>query len=178
VYPTVLNLSQPFRRVGDMSSDNPIGADNQQETERRIRIDPWWLVGFVDGEGCFSVSIHRNTLARPTNGWHLQPSFQISQHHSHREVLRAIRQFFGTGSVRSKGPNSAVDVSVIHSTKELERTVIPFFENHPLHVKQDDFLAFARITRAVRRREHHRPEVFDELVRLAYSMNANGKQRK
>ena len=51
-------------------SENPIGADNQQETEL-AEIDPWWVVGFVDGEGCFSVSIHRNDLAKPTNGWHI-----------------------------------------------------------------------------------------------------------
>lgn len=161
-----------------MSSDNPVGADNQQETERFSGLDPWWLVGFVDGEGCFSVSIHKNKLAKPTNGWHIQPTFQISQHSSKRDVLESIQLFFGTGSVRSKGPNSAVDVYVVHSTRELLRTVIPFFETHPLRVKQGDFKAFARITRAVRQRAHHRPEIFELLVRLAYSMNENGKQRR
>ena len=35
-----------------MSSDNPSGADNQQE---RPGIEEW-IVGFVDGEGCFSMS--------------------------------------------------------------------------------------------------------------------------
>ena len=34
-----------------MDSDNPAGAENQQE--RLIRIG--WVVGFVDGEGCFSI---------------------------------------------------------------------------------------------------------------------------
>ena len=33
-----------------MGSDNPSGADNQQE---RLRSSTQWLVGFVDGEGCF-----------------------------------------------------------------------------------------------------------------------------
>ena len=36
-----------------MSSDNPSGADNQQE--RLFTIG--WLVGFVDGEGCFSCPV-------------------------------------------------------------------------------------------------------------------------
>jgi hypothetical protein len=31
-----------------MGSENPIGADNQQETEHHEDIDPWWVVGFVD----------------------------------------------------------------------------------------------------------------------------------
>jgi hypothetical protein len=29
---------------------NVMSADNQQE-----RLDPMWIVGFVDGEGCFYV---------------------------------------------------------------------------------------------------------------------------
>ena len=40
-----------------MSSENPFGADNQQETVRStLELDPRWVTGFVDGEGCFSVS--------------------------------------------------------------------------------------------------------------------------
>jgi hypothetical protein len=36
-----------------MGSDNPTGADNQQETEIPLELDAPWVVGFVDGEGCF-----------------------------------------------------------------------------------------------------------------------------
>src|SRR5580693_4737340 len=43
-----------------MSSENPSGADNQQE--RLITND--WLVGFVDGEGCFSCPVFRNRSMR------------------------------------------------------------------------------------------------------------------
>ena len=38
-----------------MSSNNSISGENQQE-----RLDPQWLVGFTDGEGCFSISIFKN----------------------------------------------------------------------------------------------------------------------
>ena len=41
-------------------SENPSGADNQQE---RLKFS-WWIVGFTDGEGCFSVSIFRNKTSR------------------------------------------------------------------------------------------------------------------
>ena len=160
-----------------MGSDNPIGADNQQGTKLAV-LDPWWVVGFVDGEGCFSVSIHRNELAIPTSGWHVQPTFQVSQHQDHRDTLRSFVDFFGCGKVRSKGASSSVDVYVVHSTIQLLERVIPFFEKHELRVKRDDFEAFAFITRAVRARAHHRRDIFEDVVRRAYAMNANGKQRK
>jgi len=35
-------------------SENPSGADNQQE-----RLSGDWVVGFVEGEGCFFVGINR-----------------------------------------------------------------------------------------------------------------------
>jgi hypothetical protein len=159
-----------------MDSENPIGADNQQET-RLGALDPGWVVGFVDGEGCFSVSIHHNELARPTRGWHVQPTFQVSQHTDHRDVLEGLRTFFACGNVRSKGPSSSVDVYTVHSTIQLEERVLPFFEENALRVKRYDFEQFAFIVRAIRARSHHRPEVFEDIVHRAYSMNARGRQR-
>ena len=159
-----------------MGSENPFGADNQQETKLRA-LDPLWVVGFVDGEGCFSVSIHRNDLARPTGGWQVQSTFQVSQHRDHRDILEDLVRFFGCGNVRSKGQRSRVDVYAVHSSRQLLDRIIPFFEANELRVKRDDFESFAFITRAIRTRSHHRPDVFTEVVRRAYSMNARGKQR-
>ena len=160
-----------------MFSENPIGADNQQET-RHVALDPDWVVGFTDGEGCFSVSIHKNALARPTRGWHIQPTFQVSQHEDHRDILQALRAFVECGSVRTKGPSNSVGVYVVHSTRQLVDRILPFFESHALRVKRDDFEKFADIVRSIRARRHHRREEFERVVLLAYAMNARGKQRK
>ena len=103
--PTVLVHVTAGSYGRDMSSDNPIGADNQQETRSKA-LDPGWIVGFTDGEGCFSVSIHRNDFARPTRGWHVQPTFQVSQHADHSGVLHDLRECFSCGSVRRKSPRS------------------------------------------------------------------------
>jgi hypothetical protein len=54
--PVVLNMS-----------DNPTGADNQQE-----RLSAEWVVGFVDGEGCFFVGINRQPSMKI--GWQAFPS--------------------------------------------------------------------------------------------------------
>ena len=93
-----------------MSSDNPIGADNQQETkDLDVELDPWWVVGSVDGEGCSSVAVHHNArYARRTGGWQLTPVFQVSQHEKERELLDRVRSFFGTGSVVPIGSTSSM----------------------------------------------------------------------
>ena len=161
-----------------MRSENPTGADNQQETARStLELDPNWVVGFVDGEGCFSVSVHRNLNARRTGGWQLHPVFHVYQHQDHRDVLERLVTFFGSGRLRPKGPQSSVWTYAVDSLGELEAAVLPFFERYPPRVKEADFQRFAAIVRSMRRKEHLEPAGFERLVRIAYSMNTNGKQR-
>ena len=162
-----------------MSSENPPGADNQQETKATTTtLDPCWIVGFVDGEGCFSVSVHHNPPnARRTGGWQLTPVFQVYQHEKEQALLESIRDHFGCGRLYHKGPNSKVMTYSVGRLADLEERIIPFFEKHRLIVKEADFNAFAEIVRSMRRREHWLPDGFHQLVRLAYSMNLHGKQR-
>ena len=165
--------------VVDMGSDNPTGADDQQETEAMSRsLDPWWIVGFVDGEGCFSVSVHHNPRnARRTGDWQLTPVFQVYQHESQSVLLESIRNHFGCGRLSHKGPKSTVMTYSVSRLADLEERVIPFFEEFCLLVKDRNFRTFASIVRAMRIREHWSADGFDRLVRLAYTMHQHGKQR-
>lgn len=161
-----------------MGSENPSGADNQQETASPcLVLDPHWLAGFVDGEGCFSVSVHRNSMMHWHGGWQLQPTFHIYQYRDHREVLEAMVPVFGCGRIRSKGPGSSVLTFAVEALRDLESAVLPFFEQYRLVVKDSDFSAFAGIVRAMSKKEHLTRSGFEHLVRLAYGMNANGEQR-
>ena len=170
-------MSHPLRRFCGMGSENPTGADNQQETARSmLELDPQWVVGFVDGEGCFSVSIHQHTGVR-SFGWQVNPVFQVSQHRDARHVLDALIPFFGCGSVRSKGPGNCVLTYVVGRRRDLRERVIPFFCAHPLVVKDRDFRRFVAINEALSGGEHFTEAGFERVVRLAYAMNANGKQR-
>jgi hypothetical protein len=161
-----------------MDSGNPTGADNQQDTSKpRGQLDPAWIAGFVDGEGCFNVSVHRNPFMHRHGGWQLQAAFQVYQHQDHRWVLEALRAYFVCGYIRTKGPRSSVLTYSVTSLEDLNVVVLPFFEEHRLLVKAADFTAFASAVRAMQRKEHLTEVGFERIVRLAYGMNANGKQR-
>jgi LAGLIDADG endonuclease len=173
-----LSVSHLLRRVGSVSSENPSGADNQQETVRSmLELDPLWVVGFVDGEGCFSVSIHRNANAKSTGGWQLHPVFHVYQHERYRPVLEALVDVFGCGRLRPKGPASSVWTFAVDSLRDIDAFVLPFFELHQPVVKAGDFDRFSAIVRATRKKEHLTTIGFERLIRLAYEMNFAGKQR-
>ena len=70
------------------STKNASSADNQQE---RLRISSW-IVGFVDGEGCFSVSIFKNRTTR--SGFQVMPEFVVTQGQKSLDVLETIKDFF------------------------------------------------------------------------------------
>jgi len=177
-YPAVLVRVTSAIGDVDVGSENPTGADNQQETASPSDVlNPNWVVGFVDGEGCFCVSVHRSSMMRRHGGWQFQPAFHVYQHKDHRVVLEAMISFFGCGRLRPKGPKSNVLTFAVEGLRDLEAAVLPFFELHPLVVKQADFEAFAAIVRSMRSKEHLTRSGFERILRLAYAMNANGRQR-
>ena len=120
-----------------MSSENPIGADNQQE-----RLSGEWVVGFVDGEGCFGVPIYRNHLM--TLGWQVRPEFAVAQSASSRSVLDELVSFFGCGKVylNRRHDNHREDLLryCVQRIQDLRERIIPFFEEHPLaHDETSEF---------------------------------------
>lgn len=82
-----------------MGSDNPVGAENQQE--RPITAE--WVVGFVDGEGCFSIGFVKqpDRAARRgyRTGYQVSRSFVVAQGERSRRCLEELQEFFGVGGL-------------------------------------------------------------------------------
>ena len=139
-----------------------MGADNQQE-----RLDPGWVTGFVDGEGCFYVGINR--IEKMSLGWQVLPEFRVTQHERDVVLLERIRDFFGFGSVR---PNHGDRMDYrVRGLNDLNETV-KFFERNPLRSKKrSDFETFAEIIRMMNDDLHLTKPGLDRIARLASTMN-------
>jgi hypothetical protein len=153
-----------------MVGDNPSGADNQQE---RPGIEQW-IVGFVDGEGCFSVPIFRNRTYRI--GWQVQPAFAVVQGERSMRVLHELKQFFGCGQVyvnrRHDNHREHLYRYDVRSPGDLRDRIIPFFEEHPLRTaKRDDFIKFARIVRMKEQGLHRSVEGLTRIAKIVQTMN-------
>src|SRR5438270_5144059 len=133
-----------------MGGDNATGAVNQQE-----RLDAY-IAGYVDGEGSFHVAINRNPSTRV--GWQLVPEFHVTQVPGRRQVLDLIKLRLNCGRIQENHrtkKNDTTLVLVVRKRTDLLTKVIPFFESQPLlSSKQEDFLTFAAIVRAMARGEH------------------------
>jgi hypothetical protein len=108
-----------------------------------------YISGYVDGEGCFNVSLS----PRPTLlvGWEVRPSFSVSHNGDRAEVLTMLQQYFGCGTVRPDRSDKTVKWEIRSLLPIMDR-VLPHFRRHPLlSSKQKDFELFALICEAMAR---------------------------
>ena len=140
---------------------------------RPERLDAQWVVGFVDGEGCFFVGI--NPHPEMTCQFQVLPEFTVVQHQRDIQLLYALKTFFGCGVVR-KNREERMAFRVRRLEHLIER-VIPFFEKHPLKSKKRiDFLKFRDVLHRMVSGEHLTPEGVERIRALASTMNT-GRER-
>jgi LAGLIDADG endonuclease len=159
-----------------MGSDNPEGAENQQE--RLIKLG--WVVGFVDGEGCFSVSFVRQNDRTGRRGYKLGYQvalrFVVSQGASSVACLEELRQFFKVGYVygnqRHDDHREHMRQYVVSDRWDLIETIVPFFRKNPLRTaKRHDFEKFARVLDMMEDDLHLTPTGLAQIAEIAETMN-------
>jgi hypothetical protein len=133
-----------------------------------MELDAQWVIGFVDGEGCFHVGINKNS--EMTTGFQVLPEFTVVQHKRDVQVLYALKSYFGCGVVRSNhGDRMAYRV---RSIKHLLEDIVPFFVKHPLKTKKRvDFQKFRRILLKIQAGDHLTIEGIEEIRRIKNQMN-------
>ena len=143
--------------------------------EQTLSISPDYVTGFVDGEGCFCVVIGKQkTLKRRQC---VQCVFEIEVREDDREILEAIRNVLGCGSIyrleykryAKWRPHAKLKVS---SIKEVLKHLIPFFDRHPLKAKKrKSYALFRHIAFMVAEKKHLTDRGFEEIVHLRKKMN-------
>jgi len=128
-----------------------------------------WIVGFVDGEGCFHIGINKNQ--EMTLGVQVLPEFTVVQHQVDEQVLYALKAYFGCGVVR-KNHGTRLCYRVRGHQNLLER-IIPFFEKHQLKTrKRVDFAKFRKVVRLMEKREHLTEDGLEKIRQIKTTMNS------
>jgi LAGLIDADG endonuclease len=134
-----------------------------------------YISGYVDGEGCFTVSI--SPRAKLAAGWEVRPSLSVSQNGDRAEVLQLIQAHLGCGSIRPDRSDKTLKWETRRLEDILDR-VIPHFERYPLlSGKRLDFARFATVCRYMAAGEHRRQSGLIKIVELVAGMNPGGTRR-
>lgn len=145
-------------------------ADNQQERLRLIG----WLLGFTDGEGCFSVSIIKNKTTR--FGYQIFPEFVITQGEKSKAALVIFQKFFKCGKIyvnkRHDNHKENLYRFCVRAVKDLSEIIIPFFKKYPLKTeKKKDFILFEEALRIISAKDHLKKRGFRKIVRIKSQIN-------
>ncbi len=148
-----------------------MGAGNQQE---RLRIEGW-ITGFVDGEGCFSVSILKNPST--STGWQVFPEFVVTQGERSLQALRVLQEFFGCGRIyvnrRYDNHTENLYRYCVRSLRDLHTKIVPFFQQNRLRTaKAEEFEKFVQVLRLMQERKHLTGGGLAEIKQIMQRMNS------
>jgi hypothetical protein len=161
-------------------SNNVLHAENQQERLMTIG----WIVGFVDGEGCFSINFIKQSDRKETQrirkgyktGFQIGHEFAVTQGESSLDCLKEIQNFFGVGNIyvnkRYDNHKEHLYRYVVRKREDLRRVIIPFFTQYPLKTsKKKNFELFAECVEDIEKKHHLITEGVIAIARRTEMMN-------
>jgi hypothetical protein len=164
-------ISEDAMNSNDLSASFDDFIGNPQRLyvrELPMELDAQWIVGFVDGEGCFHVGINKHDDM--TAGYQVLPEFTVVQHERDVQILHALKSYFRCGVVRR---NHADRMAYrVRKIEHLLECIVPFFEKHQLKsMKNVDFRKFRRILLMMKAGAHLTAEGVEEIRTIAGQMN-------
>jgi len=168
--------------------DNLFDSGNQQERlvdNSNFNSDPseiqsegkkYFLGGFAEGEGSVSASVKVHSDFR--FGVNVQPEFGVTQHQNGKHILAEFKELFGgKGNLHLKPGTKHVWEYKLSGLTNLIDYVVPFYLKYviPFSGKVKEFSIFLEILERKQRQEHFTQEGLIDMVKLAYTLNEEGK---
>lgn len=130
-------------------------------------LNPYYITGFVDAEGCFTTSIYKDD--RMQTKWQVKPIFQIALHNKDTKILEAIQRTWGVGKIYKHGKDSSM--YRVSSLKDL-KVIINHFDKYPLITKKlGDYILFKQSVEMIASKQHLTWEGLLKLVSIKATLN-------
>lgn len=150
-------------KLGNISNFSTLNSRDKNNSN----LNPWFVTGFIDAEGSFSMSIFKSKTA--AIGWTIEPCFIITLHKKDIELLNKIQSFFEVGTVSTAGDKFAL--YRVRSRNSL-LVIISHFNKYPLQTtKVNNFILFCNILNLMGKKYHVDIEGFLNIASLINKLN-------
>ena len=148
---------------------------------RKQKLDPYYIAGFIDGEGSFSVSLGKHkTLKRRIE---VRPEFGIELRADDQEILERILITIDCGKIYDCSydrygwyPHVKYKIT---SVKDMRKYLFPFLDAYPLQAKKAKIYRFFKeIVLMVCNKKHLSDRGFEKIVELRNEIRKLGKKSK
>ena len=129
---------------------------------------PFWITGFVSGEGTFDVKIYKS---KTIIGYAVQLRFRIPQHERDKKLMELLIKYFDSGLIENHSKFPAVSLVIVKFTNIVEK-IIPFFDKYPIQgEKLNDYLDWCKIARLIKNKSHLTNEGLISIKNIKKGMN-------
>ncbi len=128
-------------------------------------INPYWVSGFVDGDGCFYISLTNNSKG-------VGLVFKITQHIRDTDLLKEFVNYFNCGRY-SLSSLEAGDF-IVTKFEDIYTKIIPFFNKYPLQGSSkgfEDFSDFNSVAELMKNKAHITSEGFESIKQIKSGTN-------
>ena len=133
------------------------------------------VTGYYDGEGCFNVSIYKNSKMK--SGYSVTFSVEFKQHSNSNSinVLYLLKEFFNDkGHISFSNKEKTIARYKISNLNDIVNLILPHFENYPLVTsKYLNFLDFKKAILFIKSGEHLSSDGIIKLREIISKMNTN-----
>ena len=130
-------------------------------------LNPYYVTGFTDGEGCFFVGVSSNP--RYKTAYRVKAVFHIGVHIRDLALLEQIQSFFGVGNISKLGAESVQ--FRVYGLENL-KVIINHFDKYPLLTnKQSDYLLFKQVVHYMEQGKHLTIEGLNKIMSIKAVLN-------
>jgi LAGLIDADG endonuclease len=168
--------TDPKGEVVSLRADDntPALVEAQGAYGAAVPLDPWYVSGLTEGEGCFCVSFAKRAKLRL--GLEVRPSFSLSLNERDSDLLSGLQAFFGCGWIRESRSDRTWKYEV-RAIADLSERILPHFERFPLRGnKARSLQGFAAVCQMIEQGDHLQLDGLREIVEIATEINL-GKRR-
>jgi Cytochrome c oxidase subunit III/LAGLIDADG endonuclease len=135
---------------------NVVGVERPIIINQIIK-SPLWLVGFVDGEGCFYLKITKNKQVKLV--------FSISQHSRDKILFNIIKNYLNCGIIEEVSTRPNTVNLVVYKLEDILTKIVPIFEENSLITqKYLDFNYFREVSYLMNKKEHLTEEGLNKIL--------------
>lgn len=147
---------------------NKISKENNTSLLKNFdvcNLDPNWVSGFTDAEGCFITSI-----ANQSKGWlRTRVIFSIHLHIKDEHLLRKLKKYFKVGNVHIDKKSASFTVTKF---EDIVNVIVPHFKNYPLRsAKSIDFNLWEQCVEIMKNKGHLTREGLNKILKLKSALN-------
>lgn len=138
-------------------------------------IDPNWISGFTDGEGCFAIVIYNREIKKTPA---VQFSFSIRLAERDVDIIKRIKNFFGAGfySVR-KNKNAFNAYYKCSGPNIIKEKIIPHFDRYSLQTEKKKSYELWKKAINIWQSNLPKKERLLKLVEIRKNMNPRGRKK-